>query len=58
MIAKCHLSNVKSRTMCCIAFFLALARPDAIRAQSQCYIDPVTGQRLVRVVRRRAATAS
>lgn len=45
-----HLSRVKRRTMCCIAFSLALAAPAAIRAQSQCYIDPVTGERVCAVV--------
>jgi hypothetical protein len=35
--------------MYCLALTLALARPDAFRAQAQCYIDPVTGQRVCAV---------
>ncbi len=50
MITNNYKSKVKSRTMCCVAISFALAAPAALRAQSQCYIDPVTGERVCAVV--------
>jgi hypothetical protein len=46
MKANSRETRVKSRTMRCLAICLALAAPIAMRAQAQCYIDPVTGQRV------------
>jgi hypothetical protein len=44
-----HISSVQSRTMHGLAICLALALPGATRVQAQCYIDPVTGQRVCAV---------
>lgn len=41
-----HHSSTNCRTMHCVALSLAMAMPVAIRAHAQCYIDPVTGQRV------------
>jgi hypothetical protein len=49
MITNIHKSKVKGRTMYCVAVISALAAPAALRAQSQCYIDPVTGERVCAV---------
>jgi hypothetical protein len=50
MNTKIHKAKVKGRTMYCVAIIIALAAPAASRAQSRCYIDPVTGERVCAVV--------